>query len=41
MSFKHLQRYVTEFCGRHNLRSLDTIDQMKALVCGFEVKRLT
>ena len=28
MSAKHLQRYVSEFAGRHNIRELDTIDQM-------------
>ena len=29
MSPKHLQRYVTEFAGRHNVREADTIDQME------------
>ena len=29
MSPKHLQRYVNELCGRHNIRDMDTIDQMK------------
>ena len=29
MSEKHLQRYVTEFAGRHNIRQADTIDQMQ------------
>ena len=28
MSFKHLDRYVTEFAGRNNVRDLDTIQQM-------------
>ena len=28
LSPKHLQRYVSEFSGRHNLRELDTVDQM-------------
>ena len=32
MSPKHLQRYVNEFAGRHGIRSLDTIDQMRHLV---------
>ncbi len=28
MSKKHLHRYIKEFAGRHNLRELDTINQM-------------
>ena len=32
ISKKHLHRYISEFEGRHNLRELDTIDQMKLLV---------
>ena len=40
MSHKHLDRYVTEFAGRHNQRPLDTIDQMKAMVSGMDHKRL-
>ena len=40
LSPKHLQRYVTEFCGRHNIRELDTEDQMRELVAGMEQKRL-
>ena len=31
MSAKHLQRYVNEFSGRHNARTLDTIDQMELM----------
>ncbi|MCY4354646.1 MAG: IS1595 family transposase [Truepera sp.] len=31
LSAKHLQRYVNEFAGRHNVRELDTIDQMAAI----------
>ncbi len=27
-SAKHLQRYVSEFAGRHGVRELDTLDQM-------------
>ena len=40
MSVKHLQRYVNEFAGRHNLRGIDTIDQMAAIAKGFDKKRL-
>ena len=40
LSHKHLQRYVSEFCGRHNLREHDTLDQMLAMVGGMEGKRL-
>lgn len=40
MSPKHLDRYVTEFAGRHNLREQDTIDQMTGLVNGMEGKQL-
>lgn len=40
MSVKHLHRYVTEFAGRHNLRDLDTDEQMTLLLRGMEGKRL-
>ena len=40
MSAKHLDRYVQEFAGHHNMRNLDTIDQMKAVAKGLERKRL-
>ena len=40
MSAKHPQRYVAEVEGLHNLRPLDTIDQMAALVRGMDQKRL-
>ncbi len=40
MSAKHLHRYVSEFAGRHNVRMLDTEDQMSAIVAGAEGKRL-
>ena len=40
MSEKHLQRYVDEFAGRHNQRSLDTVDQMAAIARGMCGKRL-
>ena len=41
MSPKHLDRYVTEFAGRQNVRENDTIDQLGAMVHGMEGKRLT
>ena len=41
LSDKHLDRYVQEFAGRNNIRDLDTIDQMAALVRGMVGKRLT
>ena len=40
MSPKHLQRYVDEFAGRHNIRRSDTMDQMMALAEGMAGKRL-
>ena len=40
MSFKHLQRYVTEFAGRHNIRDRDTLEQMCLLARGMVGKRL-
>ena len=40
LSAKHLQRYVNEFAGRHNIRGLDTIDQMRHVVAEMVGKRL-
>ena len=40
MSVKHLNRYVQEFAGRHNLRERDTIDQMQNVVSSMADKRL-
>ena len=40
MSEKHLQRYVSEFAGRHNARPLDTTDQMRRIARGLVGKRL-
>ncbi len=41
LSPKHLQRYVHEFSGRHNIRSKDTIRQMESISRSMEGKRLT
>ena len=41
VSAKHLQAYVNEFSGRHNIRELDTIDQMGSVAQGMDGKRLT
>ena len=40
LSPKHLDRYVQEFAGKHNLREHDTIDQLTALSGGMNGKRL-
>ena len=40
MSPKHLDRYVTEFAGRHNVRPKDTEAQMQAMAGGMKGKRL-
>ncbi len=40
MSEKHLHRYIAEFAGRHNVRPLDTADQMVRVVHGAVGKRL-
>ena len=40
MSAKHLQRYVNEFSGRHNVRDMDTLEQMADIARGFVGKRL-
>lgn len=40
LSPKHLQRYLNEFCGRHNMRDEDTITIMELMVRGMEGKRL-
>ena len=41
LSNKHLARYLNEFTARHNIRTLDTIDQMKYVVTHMQGKRLT
>jgi transposase-like protein len=40
LSAKHLQRYVSEFAGRHNIRDLDTIRQMENVAAGLVGRRL-
>ena len=40
MSKKHLDRYVTEFAGRHNAREFDTIDQIVFLARDMVRKKL-
>lgn len=41
MSKKHLQRYVNEFAGHHNLRPMETIYQMQTLAHGMIGKQLS
>ena len=41
MSPKHLNRYISEFAGRYNIRCKDTIDQMRLVAQGMSGKRLT
>ena len=40
ISPEHLDRYVNEFSGRHNIRNADTAVQMTAIVQGMAGKRL-
>ena len=40
ISPKQLQRYVNEFVGRHNVREVDTLDQMGEVATGMAGKRL-
>ena len=40
ISPKHLDRYVTEFAGRHNDRAGGTLDQMGNIVRGIMGRRL-
>ena len=40
LSPKHLPRYINEFTGRHNIRDMDTLDQMAFLARGIVGKRL-
>ena len=41
MSERHLGRYVNEFSGRHNIRNMDTIDQMGYVAEHMVGKRLS
>ena len=41
MSHKHLDRYVSEFASRNNIRDFDTVKQMEVLTAGMVGKRLT
>ena len=41
LSAKHLQRYVDEFCGRHNIRDMDTAKQMAHTAAAMGGRRLT
>ena len=40
LSPKYLDRYVQEFAGRHNVRELDTMEQMRSMRSGMDRKRL-
>lgn len=40
VSAKHLNRYVTEFAGKHNVREADALAQMTILAAGLAGKRL-
>ena len=40
MSKKHLDRYVQEFAGRHNIRERDSINQMQHIAMGMIGKRI-
>lgn len=41
MSKKHLQRYIDEYVGRHNIRPLATMQQLGVIYEGLKGKRLT
>ena len=40
LSPKHLNRYLQEFAGKHNIRDMDTAAQMTAVTAGLVGKRL-
>lgn len=37
---KHLQRCVSQFAGRHNVRDMDTLEQMQHVLAGMVGRRL-
>ena len=39
-SVRHLDKYVLEFSGRHNIRELEISDQMESIVKNVEWERL-
>ncbi len=41
LSVRHLHRYLEEFCGRSNLRHLDTAEQLRQVALGLQGRRLT
>lgn len=41
MSKKHLERYAKEFAGRHNIRDMDTLEQMEEVVRIMDGKTLS
>ena len=40
LSPKHLDRYIQQFAGKHNIRNMDTLDQMQSVVASLVGKRL-
>ena len=40
ISHWHLNGYVNELCGRHNIRGLDTVEMILRMVGGMVGKRL-
>ena len=40
ISPKHLQRYVSEFAGKHNIRESGTLTQMRDTIARFVGRRL-
>ncbi|WP_420636248.1 IS1595 family transposase [Candidatus Palauibacter sp.] len=37
---RHLQRYVSQFAGRHNVRDMDTLEQMQHVLAGMVGRKL-